>query len=217
MNIKISKAHRDLLLQHTTDHILFGSSDGEDKDWLCIVEPNTAMDAALHNRDHFLFYKDEEIKEDFLFATPRCLINGMITGTSTLLYELLVEGKLRDTSLDLLCNAELKIFCTQKLAKAFVGVAQRDLKQCAKLEGQERVKKLGWVETYVDIVLNMFKICGIESNAGRNLELIRAEVSKLPKYTEDANYLLYFFDEPKYNKKLSSVADYYYKSWGESL
>ena len=215
MNIKITKEHSDLLLKHTTDRILFGSEDGEDKDWLCVVKPNIHMDAALHNRDHFLFYKGEGV--DYLFATPRCLINGLITGTSTLLYELLLEGKLKETNLSFIEDYAKKSLATQKLAKAFIGCAQRDLKQSKFLEGDKKTKKLKWVSIYYNIVVEMLNLYGYSVEDYTTLEVLRGMISKLPKYSENVDKLLDFLPSPTYNDDLYSVSHYYYKAWGESL
>lgn len=149
MNIKIPKEISDILLHNTLDTIEFGNVSGEDSDLLHIVIPNPNMDAGAVDNNHSLFYKDTENNTDHLFITPRGFINGIITGSNTLFFEVLADGLLQGTCLEFL-EEYTEDFITYKLMKAFIGCAGRDFKQASK--HKEKDKKLKWSLEYTNLV-----------------------------------------------------------------
>ena len=228
MNIKISKEWCDDLLTHSIDCIEFGSLGGNDKDLLHIVKPNIQMDACLHNRDHFLFYKDVEGNTDHLFATPRCLLNGLITGSSTLVYEILENGRFKGTELNWLHECLIKSFQTQRLMKSLIGVMERDKKQSA----QDPAKKEKWVEYYWDLCNDILERCTgrgitISPKLGYQgitlLDIKRMKSSKLsgqlPKAPSIAafNYIQGMLGKEVDISQLKGIEYLYINSWRESL
>lgn len=155
MNIKITKGQAEKLDWYVIDNIEFGNPNGQDKDFLKIVAPNPFMDSCIHNNDHFLHYKCEDREIDSLYATPRMIVNALVTGKSDLPYKLLVEGKFSGTSLSFVQHVPLELFDTFKMAKCLLGVAERDLKQ--KSSHDDPDKKQKWVNVYVDYVEGMLE------------------------------------------------------------
>tara|TARA_R110002126_G_scaffold34517_1_gene106801 strand:- start:1941 stop:2591 length:651 start_codon:yes stop_codon:yes gene_type:complete len=216
VNIKIGRELCDKLLNNTKSKVLFGSEGGEDKDYLCILPPNIQMDCAFHNRDHFLFFKDEELKIDYLFATPRCLLNGVVTGSSPLLYQLMAEGKFRpnETWNTFSCGN----FITHKLAKSFLGIAKRDLKQSKRLRGAKLAKKLLWVDRYRNIVTDMLDEYEIPySHSKENFLDLSFAIKYLPIDNSFIQTAMSVFPKPVDIPELNSVESVLYKNWEESL
>jgi len=149
MNIKITKEVSAILLHNTLDTLEFGNTSGEDRDLLHIVIPNPSMDQGMVDVNHSLFYKDVENKVDHIYITPRGFINGIITGSNTLFFEVLCDGLLAGTCLEFL-EDHIEDFMTYKLMKAFIGVAKRDYKQSSK--HKEKDKKLKWALEYTNMV-----------------------------------------------------------------
>ena len=231
MNIKIDKEMQEALSTCVldSDTIEFGSLNGQDTDLLHIVYPNPQMDSCIHNRDHFLFYKCEETNTDHLYITPRGAVNALITGSSTLIYEILVEGKFKDTSLDFLHEMNIKSFHTYKLVKALLGVAERDLKQS--LSHKEPEKKLLWVKNYYTLALEVLERQGItiikaprlgcqgvrllDIKYARNKALELSKTVRLDVF----NYLqdnLNSLGQANRNN-LRKIAKFYFNNWKESL
>jgi hypothetical protein len=212
MNIKIDRELCDRLLNNTKSKVLFGSEDGEDKDYLCILPPNIQMDCAFHNRDHFLFFKDEELKIDYLFATPRCLVNGIVTGSSTLLYELIINGKLNNSRyIEKLANFGGRQFITHRLAKSFLGIAKRDFKQSNIFN-----RKMFWVENYKDIITDMLD-CYKIGYQDRSFIALSFAIKGLPKYSGLCYDLSNLFPKPIDIPELDGVESVFYKNWEDSL
>ena len=149
MNIKISKEISEVLLHNTLDTLEFGNTSGKDRDLLHIVIPNPSMDQGMVDINHSLFYKDVEHNVDHIYITPRGFINGIITGSNTLFFEVLCDGLLEGTCLEFL-EEHIADFMTYKLMKAFIGCAGRDFKQANK--HKEKDKKLKWALEYTNIV-----------------------------------------------------------------
>ena len=149
MNIKITKEISQILLHNTLDTVEFGNTSGKDRDLLHIVIPNPTMDQGMVDINHSLFYKDVENEVDHIYITPRGFINGIVTGSNTLFFEVLCDGLLEGTCLEFL-EDHIGDFMTYKLMKAFIGCAGRDFKQANK--HKEKDKKLKWALEYTNIV-----------------------------------------------------------------
>lgn len=225
MNIKISREFKGGLDNHLLEKVLFGSKDGKDKDWLCIVEPNIQMDSALHNRDHFFFYKDETTNQDFVYATPRALVNGILTGSSTILYEMSQEDKAPIFFRPFFVQCGLYDLMTQKLCRALIGVAQRDYKQAQKLSSNyDKRKKLYWAEKYTKWVLDYFVVTGKEINIeGKGLWDVTVELrnnlTQLKQSVDDHTFfnLCNLLQFPADIPELGMAEYFYFNSWRESL
>lgn len=225
MNIKIDREFKAFLDSCVEEKILFGSEDGEDRDWLCIVTPNIQMDSVLHNRDHFFFYKDEAANEDFVYATPRSLVNGILTGSSTILYEMMKEDKIPTFFKPFFTQCGLYDLMTQKLCKALLGVAQRDYKQAQKLSiNYDRRKKLYWADKYTKWVLDYFEVTGKEINTeGKGLWDVTVELrnslTQLKPSVDDHTFfnLCNLLQSPIDIPELSMAEYHYFNNWRESL
>lgn len=228
MNIKVSESDLCLLDYHTQTYIEFGNEQGEDTDLLGIINPNPYMDGCLHNRDHFLFCKSGEI--DFLFTTPRTIVNALVTGSSDLPYKLLVQGKLQGMkSLNKLSNLGIQPFQHYRMAKCLLGCANRDLKQSKGHKDYD--KKMYWANYYTVLVhdmLNTYNINFFEeviNNEWLNtskmyLRYLRDRIKELPKNVPDwcvdslheICIMDFFVDD-----NLKRVSRYYFDNWKDSL
>jgi hypothetical protein len=150
MNIKITKEISEVLLHNTLDTLEFGNTSGKDRDLLHIVIPNPSMDQGMVDINHSLFYKDTENEIDHIYITPRGFVNGIITGSNTLFFEVLCDGLLEGTCLEFL-EEYIEAFMTYKLMKAFIGIALRDLKQSRKPTA-DQFKKEKWSLDYTNMV-----------------------------------------------------------------
>lgn len=223
MNIKIDKELFKSLLSNTRRTIQFGNIDGEDTDLLHILPCNKQMDISITDNNHILFYKDTDTNTDHLFVTERGFVQGIITGSCTLFYELLVEGKLEGSVLGYLIKYKAD-FITYKLLKGFIGQAERDLKQSS--SHKNHLKKLYWATKYTNMVRvniglpeidgdinkgtikNTRKLLTDKYQQGEILFSIDEDVFK-----ELQDYLSNFktLDLPELNK----VQSYYYDNWRE--
>lgn len=231
MNIKIDKEMHEELNKHVLadNTIEFGNLNGKDTDLLHIVSPNVQMDACIHNRDHFLFYKCEETNTDHLYITPRGAVNALITGSNTLIYEMLRENKFIGTSLGFLHYLRLEQFNTYKLVKALLGVAERDLKQSRNHIDPQ--KKILWVQNYYSMAVDIMKDHGITVGMARrlgsqrvgllDLKYARMRSQGLPKTIDDFvyMYLQNYLDSCTMENlvELDDVSHYYFNNWKESL
>jgi len=226
VNIKIDKEmHEQLNKQTLGDNTIeFGNLNGKDTDLLHIVCPNIQMDACIHNRDHFLFYKCEETNTDHLYITPRGAVNALITGSNTLIYEMLREGQFKGTLLDFLHDLRIEQFHTYKLVKALLGVAERDLKQSRSHKDPE--KKLLWSKHYYNISRSIIIEQGIPLSYPQvfntiNIKYARTRAITLPKTIDDFVYMYLQSYLERYTmldiKELEGVAHYYFSNWKESL
>lgn len=228
MNIKITESDLCLLDYHTQCYIDFGSKGGNDTDLLGIINPNPHMDGCLHNRDHFLFFKGEDV--DYLFATPRMIVNALVTGSSDLPYKLLVQGKLEGMkSINKLSNLGIQPFQHYRMAKCLLGCAERDLKQSKGHKDYE--KKLYWANYYTVLVhdiLNNNKVdfdeevinkCGLNTYKGY-LRYLRGRIKELPKtvpdWCIDSLHEICIMDS-FIDDGLKTVSRYYVDNWRESL
>lgn len=231
MNIKVSEFDLSLLDYHTQCYIEFGNKDGNDKDLLGIINPNPYMDGCLHNRDHFLFCKTEDV--DYLFATPRMMVNSLVTGSSDLLYKLLVLGELKGMkSLNMLSNLGLQPFQHYRMAKSLLGCAERDLKQSK--DHKDYDKKIYWANYYTVLVHDMLdnhKINFNEKTIGEvdneewntdkgHLRYLREVIKELPKTVPDwcvdtlhEICIMDFF----INDEFKRISRYYFDNWRGSL
>jgi hypothetical protein len=231
VNIKIDKEMHEELNKHVLgdNTIEFGNLNGKDTDLLHIVCPNIQMDACIHNRDHFLFYKCEETNTDHLYITPRGAVNALITGSNTLIYEILVEGKFKGTYLEFLHSLRIEQFHTYKLVKALLGVAERDLKQSR--SHTDTQKKLLWVKNYYSMAVDIMKDHGITVGMARrlgsqrvgllDLKYARMRSQGLPKTVDDFVYM-YLQEHLNlvgvlYFHSIEYVSYYYFNNWKESL
>lgn len=224
MNIKIPKEIADVLLTKTLHTIEFGNVKGEDTDLLHIVVPNHQMDISSVDNNHTLFYKDEENKTDHLFITPRGFLQGIVTGSNTLFFEVLCDGLLRGTCLEFL-EQYTTDFMTYKLMKAFIGCSERDFTQAKKHKEPE--KKLKWSLEYVNMVSRSLGKSSVDLTLLNReyIRYIRDELNSdyekgeilfsLPveQYTEITSVLNFI---KKCNINEVNLEQYYYNTWSEN-
>lgn len=227
MNIKIQdELQFKSLMDSVIDTIEFGSGEN-DKDLLHIVTPNVYMDSAIHNRDHFLFYKDVGRNEDHLFATPRMIVNSLLTGSSDLPYKIYIEG-LFNGSLGRLYWLDKKIFMNRRMARCLCGVAARDLKQMRKHDNPN--KKMKWIRRYCDYIIEILKYHDIDCDVLVKRVVDKSTINELRYLTSKIEYITLDDQEVRLLNKISfdgqteippsnleEVSNLYLRNWEESL
>lgn len=224
MNIKISKEDSIILDKYTVSSIIFGSKTGNDTDVLNIVASNSAMDSCVVNRDHFLFYKDAGNNVDKLYATKRCIINGLITGSSDLPYKMLSNGMFHDTALSFLHDYDISTFETSKLVKCLLGCAERDMKQSG--SHKEKDKKLFWSNEYYKIAKRILADNGINCDDIGDKQLDLSDIKALrrlsgsfkrfiePDLYQSINYAcISDIGATRNTDEISHISKYYFNEW----
>lgn len=225
MNIKIDYEFHNTLQKYVLERIEFGDSKGDDTDLLCVVSPNMQMDGALVNNNHFFFYKDEENKVDYIYATPRCLVDGLITGSSTLLFELLMRDVTPKFFHKYFQYCGMHDLINQKLGKAIIGCAQRDFKQMKKLSShKDKEKKLKWAVVYTNWLIDYYETTCKELNIeGMGLEDVMSEIrSNLHQLRKTVDIDIFIALNSALFKlgdypELLEARNYYFEAWRESL
>jgi hypothetical protein len=227
MMIKITKEQFLLLEQYELSRYEFGTKNGADTDYLCVVQPNIQMDCSFNN-DHLLFYKDEENKVDYLVCTPRMILHSIINGNCDLFYHMLFQNMFSYGVMQFLSTYDIEQFHSKRMFKSLLGVAKRDLKQLRKLNEREYFKKLSWVVQYIEYLHGILYKQGINvtfSNDYKNtLEDIGFHIDNVRKLMSDE--LIYdlshneFLDQEYGVSDLCSldfVKDLYYGEWSKTL
>ena len=221
MNIKITYNQFMLLTEEKYITIEYGSTSGEDKDFLHIIPTNSQMDGCIHNRNHFLFYKDEKNKHDNLFATPRMIFNSLVTGSNDLCYKLLKEGLL--SNIKVFSEISVESFNHYKNAKMLLGIAERDLKQSQR--HKDPLKKIKWSNIYYKWVCDMVEKESLPYNENITIDKIR-ELRVLCKTRLKSTVELPIVNKISYDiytedfkniPSLGFVPEIYFKNWRDSL
>lgn len=224
MNIKIDESFHLKLQKYLLERIEFGNPKGTDTDLLCIVSPNIQMDVGVNN-NHFFFYKDEEEGVDYVYATPRCLVDGLITGSSTLLFELLMRDITPKFFEPFFVQCGMYDLINQKLGKAIIGCAQRDFKQMKKLSSfKDKEKKLKWAVIYTDWLIGYFRVTNKTLHLeGKGMEdvmtEIRSNLHQLRKTVDIHTFDVLNSTLSKLNNlpELAEARNYYFETWRDSL
>lgn len=156
MNILIDQSLHNFLYSKIIDTIYFGSvmknnnSNNSDNDFFHIIrEPwffrNTTL--FIGHQLQYKEYNNDILLADHIYVTTRQFLYNIINAESGIPYEVLIHGRLKNTSLYWLESHkdEFKNFQT---AKCFLGLARRDLQDACKLfsgEKSKAIKKLRFV------------------------------------------------------------------------
>ena len=144
MNILIDaevKAQLDPLIIQTIE---FGSTlrgdrtAQSDRDFLHIIKNTPAMLAAPVYTHHLLQYKNNN--EDHIYCTVTSFVKGLIDGDSTVFIEILRSGRFRGSQELSTLHTYMDKFSTYRMAKALVGTAERDIRECSKLFSHDDYK-----------------------------------------------------------------------------
>lgn len=227
MMIKITKEQFCLLEQYELSRYEFGTRNGNDTDYLCVVQPNVQMDCSFNN-DHLLFYKDEENKVDYLICTPRMILHSIINGNCDLFYHMLYQNMFSYGIMQFLSTYDIEEFHSKRMFKSLLGVAKRDLKQLKKLRDKELFKKASWVVQYImylnDILYKQNINVMLSSDHDVTLQKIGYHINDVRQLMNNdiVNDLLnneFLRDECGTSNitSLGFVRDLYYKEWAKTL
>lgn len=120
------------LQEQTLVKIEFGSSlyglqtAQSDSDILYIIADSKDFEKSLIWEHHQLQYKENNV--DHIFTTVSQFVRNLLTGDSTINFEVLHSQELKNSCLDFLYNQREK-FYNYQMTKSYLGLARRDLKQ----------------------------------------------------------------------------------------
>lgn len=130
MNIHITKEQKDTLDENVICSFVFGSklyktdSEQSDTDILRIV--NNVNSNSFVWSHHNLQYTDNETNTDYVYTTYPNFIRNLLTGDSTVNFEIVMFSG-QSEYLEFLQKNATK-FATKKLIRSYLGLAKRDIK-----------------------------------------------------------------------------------------
>lgn len=133
MNIKFvdSKIFEQLMSIPDIIKIEFGSNiygiknENSDTD-IMIIYPDKFDYCSVFKNHHQFQYKDVENNIDYIFTSVSNFIRNLVSGDSTIAFEIVYSGSLKDTSLNYL-HIIGKEFITYKILRSYLGMCRRDL------------------------------------------------------------------------------------------
>lgn len=129
------------LVSSVVGSCLYGTNDElSDKDILYIYP--TYDQSTFFPSHHQLQYKENGV--DYIFTSIHQFIKNILSGDSTINFEVLQSGNLEGTCLDFLHQYK-DDFRNYKLIKSYLGLARRDLKMLGQFQGREKTKKLSHI------------------------------------------------------------------------
>lgn len=140
MNLLVEKSTYDEIVRKNLEimHVNFGSAArneataDSDTDTLMFIRRSDVWAQSPFYTHHLLQYKDVESNRDIIICTVQSFVKGLIDGDSTVFIEILRNGWLEHTELTYL-HRNMKMFSTYRMARALIGTAERDIKECTKL------------------------------------------------------------------------------------
>ena len=97
-----------------------------DTDILIIYLEGVLNSNSLYKTHHQLQFKKDNI--DYIFTSLTQFVNNILSGDSTINYEVLKSDKFKNNSEYFKNLSELKIFNNHNIIKSYLGIAKRDLK-----------------------------------------------------------------------------------------
>lgn len=119
-------------------HLYGLNNDESDKDILYIIAEDKHLSNSFLWEHHQLQYKENSV--DHIFTTLNQFIRNLLTGDSTINFEILHCDELKNSNLNFL-YAHRDFFYNYHMIKSYLGLARRDLNQASK-EGYINYKKL---------------------------------------------------------------------------
>jgi len=99
-----------------------------DTDILCIYHTSDIELFSIQTSHHQIQYKDVENNIDYLFINIHSFLRNILSGDSTINFEVINSKKLINTELEFLYNNRLA-FYNYKIIRSYLGLARRDLKR----------------------------------------------------------------------------------------
>ena len=134
MNIKINKEQFLELDKLTIGKFLIGShlynlsNENSDTDYLCIFIPTMKMLTNPFENHHQFQYKDEVNNIDYIFVDIKNFIKNIVSGDSTINFELLHSKELEANDNLRFLYQMRKEFYLYNVARSYLGLARRDIK-----------------------------------------------------------------------------------------
>ena len=122
--------------------VLYGTQDEDsDEDFLIIYNEGNKNNFSFLWEHHQLQFKENNC--DYIFTTLQNFIRNILTGDSTINFELLFSKQVRDSSLNFLYKLR-HFFIGYNVMNSYIGLAKRDLKFAKKIlktGNQKELKK----------------------------------------------------------------------------
>lgn len=139
MNIKIDKIHHERLQENCIHQIVMGSqlygtnTKDSDKDVLCIYKPLEHWN-LLEELPNFHQFQYTEEGVDYIYCTEGQFWKNQRSGDSTINSDIIMFSDV------IVGNKHSKLlYCrTQKVVKAYIGFANRDIKQYGKINSDKK-------------------------------------------------------------------------------
>lgn len=147
MNIKINKKQYNNLLKLKHWKLTIGShfygtnNDKSDKDYLIIYIPTIKYLLNPLDNHHQFQYDDEDNNIDYIFIDIKNFISNIISGDSTINYELLFSEELRNNNDLSFLYYKKEIFYSYNILNSFCGLMKRDISDYKKSSNKERKNK----------------------------------------------------------------------------
>lgn len=165
MNIKIDKQLHEYLLGMSIGGYEFGAgmrgqtTSESDVDILKFIPEFIELNRSPVNTTHFLQYKDEELGVDYVYCTVSQFCHALVNGDATICHEIFRDAVLKGKPLmDIELMFAPEDFDTMKIARAYLGLARRDLKNTKVLKGRPRDKKFEHAERSINEVRRMMNV-----------------------------------------------------------
>lgn len=138
------------LIKIEVGSVLYGLQDnGSDKDILHIYAQSINKANSFIYSHHQLQYRDTENKIDLLFVDVQTFIRNLLSGDSTINFEVIHTQVIANSCLSFLYDMRAH-FYTYQIIKAYLGFAKRDVKQFFTItDEREQIKRMlhilrGW-------------------------------------------------------------------------
>lgn len=169
MNIKIDRDLHLYLSSMTLGEYEFGAgmrgnkTPESDTDIIRFIPEFFVLSRSPVNNSHFMQYNDDGV--DYVYCTVSQFIHALVNGDATICHEIFRDAVLKHKSLfGLEILFEPTGFDTFKVARGYLGLARRDLKDTKRLKGRERQKKFEHAERGINEVRRMLGVHDIQFN-----------------------------------------------------
>lgn len=127
---------------------LYGLKDrNSDTDILVIYSPSHQEQLSPFTSNYQFQYKDIDNNIDYIFTTPQNFIKNLMSGDSTINYEVIYDDVIKNTPILSFLYEMKESFNTYNVVKSYLGMARRDLNSVNK-EGSDRDKNKRIIHAY---------------------------------------------------------------------
>lgn len=137
----VSNLNSSKLLSIEVGSSMYGTNDSlSDKDYLTIYLTSKSELYSSSFSHHQIQYKDLDNNIDYNFVSIHSFIRNLLSGDSTINFEIINTNKLIGTKLEFLYNNRFEFF-TYNIIRSYLGLARRDLKEMSSLSNSRDIAK----------------------------------------------------------------------------